>query len=115
MKDLHGGNASAVRCAPKSRFPGHVDRLAPRMMAEMNSSGDVAVLFVNSAPVAFPLVIAGLFDAAPCTDNRPKFQLIPKIRLLPGETPKGVVPSNLDRGEETCLESAVDLLIPRPW
>src|SRR5262249_33250653 len=47
-------------------------------------------------------------------NNRPKSQLIPKIRLLPGETPKGVVPSNLDRGEETCLESAVDLLIPRP-
>ena len=45
-------------------------------------------------------------------NNRPKFQLI--IDYFLGETPKGVVPSNLDRGEGTCLESAVDLLIPRP-
>jgi DNA-binding NtrC family response regulator len=31
-----------------------------------------------------------------------------------GEAPRNVFPSNLDRGEGTCLESAVDLLIPRP-
>jgi hypothetical protein len=27
---------------------------------------------------------------------------------------KTLFPSNLDRGEGTCLESAADLLIPRP-
>jgi hypothetical protein len=47
-------------------------------------------------------------------NNRPKFQLFQKFDYFLGETPKGVVPSNLDRGEGTCLESAVDLLIPRP-
>jgi hypothetical protein len=31
-----------------------------------------------------------------------------------GETPNTLFPSNLDRREGTCLESAVDLLIPRP-
>jgi hypothetical protein len=30
------------------------------------------------------------------------------------EAPKDLVPGNLDRMEGTCLESAVDLLIPRP-
>ena len=33
---------------------------------------------------------------------------------LPGGGSKTLFPSNLDRGEGTCLESAVDLLIPRP-
>jgi hypothetical protein len=47
-------------------------------------------------------------------NNRPKFQLIPKIRLLSVEAPKDLVPGNLDHMEGTCLESAVDLLIPRP-
>ena len=31
-----------------------------------------------------------------------------------GEAPRNVFPSNLDRGEGTCLDSAVDVLIPRP-
>jgi hypothetical protein len=31
-----------------------------------------------------------------------------------GETPNTLFPSNLDRREGTCLESAVDPLIPRP-
>ena len=31
-----------------------------------------------------------------------------------GETPKTLFPSNLARMEGTCLEPAVDLLIPRP-
>jgi hypothetical protein len=47
-------------------------------------------------------------------NDRPKFQLIPKIRLLSGGDQKMLFPSNLDRREGTCLESAMDLLIPRP-
>jgi hypothetical protein len=31
-----------------------------------------------------------------------------------GETPNALFPSNSDRREGTCLESAVDRLIPRP-
>jgi len=41
-------------------------------------------------------------------------QIIPKIRLLSGGGSKTLFPSNLDRGEGKCLESAVGLLIPRP-
>ena len=46
--------------------------------------------------------------------DRPKRQVIPKIRLLSGGGSKTLFPSNLDRGEGTCLESAVDLLIQIP-
>jgi len=31
-----------------------------------------------------------------------------------GRLQETLFPSNLDRGEETCFELAVDLLIPRP-
>ncbi len=37
-----------------------------------------------------------------------------KFDYFLGETPKTLFPSNLDRKEGTCLESAGDLLIPRP-
>ena len=43
-----------------------------------------------------------------------KGQVISKIRLLLEGGSKRLFPSNLDRGEGTCLESAVNLLIPRP-
>ena len=46
--------------------------------------------------------------------DRPKRQLIPKNRLLSEERLRTLFPSNLDRGEGTCLESAVNLLIQRP-
>src|SRR5262249_4630001 len=42
-----------------------------------------------------------------------KGQVISKIRLLFERGSKTLFPSNLDRGEGTCLESAVVLLIPR--
>src|SRR5256886_4571816 len=46
-------------------------------------------------------------------NDRPKRQVIPKIRLLSGgRLQKTLFPGNLDRREGTCLESAVDLLIP---
>jgi hypothetical protein len=41
-------------------------------------------------------------------EGSPKRQVIPKIRLLSEERSKTLFPSNLDRGEGTCLESAVD-------
>jgi hypothetical protein len=44
----------------------------------------------------------------------PKRLVIPKIRLLSEERSKTLFPSNLDRGEGTCFESAVDRLIQRP-
>jgi hypothetical protein len=47
-------------------------------------------------------------------EDRPKRQVIPKIRLLSEERSRTLFPSNLDHGEGTCLESAVDLLIQRP-
>ena len=47
-------------------------------------------------------------------DSQPKRQVIPKIRLLSGGGSKRRCPGNLDRTEGTCLESAMDLLIPRP-
>jgi len=47
-------------------------------------------------------------------NDRQKREVIPKTRLLSVETPKDLVPGNLDRMEGTCLESAVDPLIPRP-
>ena len=43
-----------------------------------------------------------------------KGQVISKIRLLLEGGSKRLFPSNLDRGEGTCLESAVNLSIPKP-
>src|SRR5262245_56692497 len=130
------------------RSPGRVDRLAPRMMAEMRvlKMRQCCKVTVNNSLIQPRGLSARHCRPSPAPRRRRKFirdlrgalaecrrlvitlvgerVSVGQLTKAPGNSKnsttfwgrlqKTLFPGNLDRMEGTCLESAADLLIPRP-